>query len=222
MKSLVLYSTVVGGFYAKTDPFEHVINSARAQVGGDTWKRGFSGKQPEGATATAQTLLKEAGIVPVEFEGALTHVAFVENTDNAGNTYPKLRVGLQREGEELLLSVDLKSDVAQRMLTKLDNCQPGDHVRISAWPTTVERGGRQFINHAVSMKNAQGVEVPSNSVFSAEVKKQTDGVEAALAAVGINDKMLVANVKVSKRVAATKALLLTIESRFTPTIPPAP
>jgi hypothetical protein len=214
MKSLILYSTIVGGFYAQNETLDKAIAAARVRVGGDTWKRGYSAKEATGATAAANLELKQANIEPVQFEGELIHVGFVENKDGAGNTYPKLRVGVRNATEELLMSVDLKGDVAQRLMVKLDNCQPGDHIRVSAWPTMIERGGRQYINHAVSMKNAEGVEVPANSAFSAEVKVQTEGVEVALKAAGIDDKKVIANAKVTKRVAAHKELLLKIESRF--------
>ena len=214
MKSLVLYSTIVGGFYAQTEPFVQTMNNARAEVGGDTWKRGYSAKEPTGATATASEALYNAGIEPVQFEGELTTVGFVENTDTAGNLYPKLRVGLKQGDHELLLSVDLKSDVAQRLMTKLDNCKPGDRVKVSAWPTVVERAGRQFVNHGVSMKNAQGQEVPANSAFSAEVKQLTEGVAATLLAAGISDKTVLNAAKSNKRIAAHKDLLLKMEDRF--------
>jgi hypothetical protein len=214
MKSLILYSTIVGGFYAQTDPLEKAIATARNRVGGDTWKRGYSASAADGATVAAKTELSQAGIEPVQFEGILTHVGFVENKDNAGNVYPKLRVSVKHNEDELMMSLDLKSDVAQRMMVKLDNCKPGDHVRVSAWPTIVERAGRQFVNHAVSMKNDQGAEVPANAWFSAEVKTQTDSVEHTLRAAGIDDKKVIATAKATKRIAANKELLLKIESRF--------
>lgn len=214
MKSLILYSTVVGGFYAQTDHLAAAVATARSRIGEDTWKRGFSGGEPGGATEAAHRELREADIEPVHVEGELVHVGFVENRDNAGNTYPKLRVGLQCMDEEMLLSLDLKGDVAQRLLVKIDNCQPGDYIRISAWPTVVARGDRSFINHAVSVKDAEGKEIPVNSDFAAQVKKLTDGVETALVAAGITDKKVVATAKVTRRIDAHKELLLQVQERF--------
>jgi hypothetical protein len=215
MKSLILYSTIVGGFYAQTDDLDLAINAARAHVGSDTWKRGFSGTDPSGATVAANWYLKEAGITPVQFEGELTHVGFVQNSDASGNTYPKLRVGVQCMEDQFLLSLDLKGDVAQRLVVKLDNCNLGDYVRISAWPTFVERNGRTFVNHAASMKDGQGKEIPVNAEFSAEVKKSTNGVESALLAAGISDKKIVATAKATKRIEAHRDLLQKIQSHFT-------
>jgi hypothetical protein len=214
MKSLVLYSTIMGGFYAQSEPLDKAVAAARASVGDDAWKRGYSGSDPAGATTVAKKELNQAGIKPVEFKGELEHVSFVENHDNAGNAYPKLRIGVKNNDDQLLLSLDLKSDVAQRLLVKLDNCKPGDNISISAWPTFVERSGRQYVNHAASMKNIEGAEIPVNSIFSSEVKKQTDGIEASLKSAGIDDKKIIANAKNNKRIAAHKDLLLKIESRF--------
>lgn len=215
MKSLILYSTIVGGFFPQSDALEAAVTAARMDVGDDVWKRGYSGSNRDGATVAANARLKEARITPMQFEGELLHVGFVENRDNSGNSYPKLRVGVQNLDDQFLLSLDLKSDVAQRLLVKLDNCQPGEYVRISAWPTVVERDGRKFVNHAASMKDADGKEIPANSTFSGEVKKITDGVDSALRAAGIADKKVVATAKATKRIEAHKDLLLKIQTRFT-------
>lgn len=214
MKSLILYSTIVGGFFAQTDGLEAAVSAARNSVGEDTWKRGYSGSDAQGATVAANKELKKAGITPVVLEGELVHVGFVENRDNSGNTYPKLRVGLLSLGDQFLLSLDLKGDVAQRLLAKLDNCSPGDHVRISAWASPVERGNRTFVNHAASMKDVEGKEIPANTSFSAEVKKRTEAVEATLRMAGITDKKVITTAKANKRVEAHKELLLKIQARF--------
>jgi hypothetical protein len=221
MKSLILYSTIVGGFFVQNDALEAAINRARARVGADVWKRGFSGNDPHGATVAANWELKEAGIAPLQFEGELVHVGFVENRDNSGNTYPKLRVGVQSMDDQFLLSLDLKGDVAQRLVVKLDNCSPGDYVRVSAWPTFVDRGNRKFVNHAASMKNADGKEIPANASFSAEVKKQTEAVEGTLTVAGITDKKVIATAKATKRIDAHKTLLLQIQARFVSANAPA-
>lgn len=213
-KNLVLYSTIVGGFYAQTDELNAAIAQARQAVGDDVWKRGFSENDPQGATLAAKGAFAKHDIKPIAVKGKLTHVGFVENRDASGNLYPKVRVGLQNGEDELLLSIDLKSDVAQRLIPKLDNCMPGLGIEISAWPTMVERAGRTFVNHAVSMKDEEGVQVPANSEFSANVKKLTDGVEPALRAAGISDPKVIAAAKVNKRVDEHKALLLEIASRF--------
>ena len=214
MKSLILYSTIVGGFFAQSDELAAAIDRARARVGDDVWKRGFSGSDSYGATVAANWDLNEAGIKPVTFEGELTHVGFVENSDASGNKYPKLRIGVQSMDDQFLLSLDMKGDVAQRLVVKLDNCNPGDYVRISAWPTVVERDGRQYVNHAASIKDSDGKEVPANSGFSASVKSQTEKVESALQAAGITDKRVVSTAKTNKRIEAHKELLLQIQTRF--------
>jgi hypothetical protein len=216
MKTLILYSTICGGFFAQTEGLGVAIRAARDHVGDDVWKRGYSGSEPHGATVAANHYLHLAGIKPIQLDGAMVHVGYVENRDSSGNTYPKLRLGLQNLDDQYLLSVDLKSDVAQRLVVKLDNCTPGEYIRVSAWPTFVQRDGRKFVNHAASMKNANGTEVPANSGFSAQVKTKTDAVDSALKAVGVFDKKVIATAKVNKRVEAHKDLLLQIQTRFAP------
>lgn len=214
MKTLILYSTIVGGFYAKTDLLDQAISRARERVGSDTWKRGYSARDPNGATSSAIAELREANIEQVQFEGELSHVSFVETSDASGNSYMKLRIGVQNLGDEFLMSLDLKGDVAQRLLVKLDNCSPGDYIKVSAWPTIVEKAGRQFINHAASMKTMEGTEIPANSAFSAQVKALTEAVAPVLIAAGIDDKKVIATAKLTKRIEAHKQLLLKIQARF--------
>lgn len=214
MKSLVVYSTIVGGFFAHTENLEKSMGEARTNVGDDVWKKGFSGKDSAGATVAAMTKLNEANITPVKVEGELKNVSFVENKDNAGNVYPKLRVDIQSGEDDILLSLDLKSDVAQRLIAKLDNCKPGDHVKLSAWASPVERGDRTFINHAASIKNGNGDEVKANPDFSSNIKKQTDTLESTLKAAGVNDTKVIFAAKTNKRIEAHKEKLLNIQDRF--------
>lgn len=214
MKSLVLYSTIVGGFYAHNEKLEKAIGVARSNVGDDIWKKGFSGKDTEGATVAAMTELNTAGIEPVRVEGELKNVSFVENKDASGNVYPKLRVDIQHGEDEILLSLDLKSDVAQRLIAKLDNCHPSDHIKVSAWATPVEKGDRTFINHAVSVKGCNDQEIKANPDFSTNIKNQTDNLESTLKAAGINDVKVISAAKTNKRIEAHKEKLLNIQNRF--------
>ena len=215
MKSLILYSTVLGAFFHQSDAMVHAASQARQETGDDLWKRGYTGSDPKGATAIARKYFREANIEPVVPEGQLQLVAYTMNQDGSGNTYPKLRVGLlAADGQKLLLSLDLKTDVAQRMIGKLANCEQGEYIKVSAWATPVNREGRTFINHAVSMKDAAGVEIPSDSNFSGDVKKACDGVEATLKSAGINDKKVIATAKVTKRVDAYKEFLKRLSNKF--------
>ena len=213
-KSLVLYSTIAGGFYTHTENLEKAIGIARSNVGDDVWKKGFSGKDSSGATAAAITEFNEAGITPVKVEGELKNVSFVENKDSSGNVYPKLRVDIANGDNVMLLSLDLKGDVAQRLIAKLDNCQPGDHVKVAAWASPVDRGERTFINHAVSVKGGQAEEVKVNPEFSSGIKNQTEALENTLKSAGINDTKVISAAKTNKRIEAHKEKLLDIQNRF--------
>lgn len=214
MKSLVLYSTITGGFYAHNEELEKAIQNARTSVGDDVWKKGFSGKDVGGATMAAMAELGMAGISPVQVEGELKNVSFVENKDGAGNLYPKLRVDVANGDDLMLLSLDLKSDVAQRLIAKLDNCNPGDHVKVQAWVSPVTKGDRTFINHAASVKDGNGQEIKANSDFSSGIKQQTDSLESTLKAAGINDVKVINAAKTNKRIEAHKEKLLDIQKKF--------
>jgi len=222
MKFLILYSTILGGFYAQSEALTNAVNAARHEAGDDLWKRGYSGNDPKGATLIAKKYFRAENVAAIVPEGELQHVGFVTNRDASGNTYPKLRVGLvAANGDQLLLSLDVKSDVAQRLIGKLDNCFPGQQIKVSAWPTTVQRDGRTFINHAVSVKGLDGKEIPTNSAFSASVKEICNGVEVALKSAGITDKKVIATAKATKRVDAYKEMLVKIQSIFTVAAPAA-
>ena len=215
MKTLVLYSTVLGHFYEQTEAMQKAVNEARRECGEDLWKRGYTGSDPHGATSIAKHHFKAAQVEPITPQGRLKLVGYVLNRDAAGNDYPKLRVGiLADDGSKLLLSLDLKSDVAQRLLVKLAHCEQGQHIKVSAWPTPVERGGRTYINHAVSVKYVEGKEVPVDADFSKSVKNLCDGVEATLVAAGINDKRVISAAKATKRVDVYKELLIKLQNAF--------
>lgn len=220
MKSvLTIYSSILGGFYAKTKEFEAAMMRARSDVGDDVWKRGFSGAQEFGATAAAQKHTRAMGVAAVNVAGNLVGVAYVENKDGQGNLYPKLRVAVECVDHHILLSIDIKDDVAQRLLSKLSNCSPAQFITISAWPTPVERNGRTFINHAVSVKDDGRVEVPANTEFSAWVKKITEAVRSVLATAGIHDEKTVATAKLTKRIDAHKQFLVRVSKKFEQTGP---
>lgn len=214
MRSLVLYSTIAGGFYARTQELEKAIFDAKAKVGDDVWKKGFSGKDSAGATMAAITELSVSGISPVHVEGELKNVSFVENKDNAGNLYPKLQVDVANGENVMLLSLDLKSDVAQRLIAKLENCKPGDFVKVQAWATPVVKGDRTYINHAASIKDSNGQEIKANPDFSGAIKQQTDSLESTLKAAGINDVKVINAAKTNKRIEAHKEKLLNMEKKF--------
>jgi hypothetical protein len=215
MNTLILYSTIVGGFFSQSDSLNRAIDSARRTAGDDVWKRGYSGNDPEGATRIAQRFYDAEGVSQVKPEGVLECVEFVTNSDAAGNAYPKLRVHVRSNDDQLMrLSIDMKTDVAQRLIGKLDNCYPGQKIKISAWPTTIERNGRTFVNHAVSVKDEDGKEVPVNKEFSEWVKETCDAVEATLNSAGITDKKLIATAKVNKRVECFTNRLIEIQETF--------
>ncbi|OLP04537.1 hypothetical protein [Rhodoferax antarcticus] len=215
MKHLILYSTIAGGFFAQSEALDAAVARSREEVGEDVWKRGFSGNARGGATAVLRSYLDGACILPMAMEGLLNYVNYRENIDGNGNVYPKLRIGLQAgNDDQYTISLDLKSDVAQRLIVKLNNCLPGEWVKISAWPSPIERAGRTFINHAASIKDADGTEIPVSADFSTKLKEECTKVDNALRAVGVTDVKVIATAKANKRIESHKELLLKIRAVF--------
>jgi hypothetical protein len=220
MTSLILYSTIIGGFYEQSEALDQALAAAKKIVGEDVWKKGYSAKEPKGATAAAKEQIELAKIHPAEIKGELDYIKFTENKDQSGNLYPKLRIGMRNsEGKNLLLSLDLKGDVAQRLLVKLYKAKQGDYLTIVAWPTQVTKADRVFVNHAVSVKDSQGVEIPVNPTFSTELKQKTEALETSLRAAGVEDKDIIAKAKTKKRMTEHKDLLLKMEAEFSENIP---
>jgi hypothetical protein len=215
MKFLIIYNTILGGFYVQSDQFDDAMKSARESVGDIVWKKGFSGKDRDGATVAANKAISQSGIEPVLFEGQLTAIHYTQNRDASGNLYPKLRVGVRSGEDDLMLSLDIKSDVAQRLIVKLYHSLPSEFVRISAWPTFVERNGRRFVNHAASVKNFDAQELPINPKIPEKIKEQIQQLESTMISAGLaSDKRMLATAKTNKRIELHKKLLQVIEGRF--------
>jgi hypothetical protein len=213
-KSLVVYSTVIGEFLFSSPELTNAMSTAIGKVGEDVWKKGFSANRPDGATVTAISELKAAGLAPVDVSGIVKDISYGENVDGAGKKYPKLRVNLTQGENELFVSLDLKSEVAQRMIAKLGSVNQGDFLKVSAWASPVERGGRTFINHAVSIKDSNGAEVRVDPEFSGSIKSQIQKLEGDLQGMGVSDKIVINTAKTAKRMEIHKNKLSDIEARL--------
>lgn len=216
----LIYNPVVGGFIpggpdaAKVQP---ILDAARAQVGEADWKRGNTLNRPGGATVIVLSMLAEAGIKPIRPSGRLKAVSYAETKDAAGNTYQKVRVCLANEGEsDIMVSVDVGSEVGERLIQKLAGVDPQAAVTISAFPVPAE-DGRPYVNHVVSVKVA-GIEVANRKGIYEAVKSKATQVRDALASAGVTDpkavKAAVTNARKAESLQRHTDLAKEIEQRF--------
>lgn len=213
MAKLTVYDPVFGAFFKKTEDFDRVRNDVKKIIGEATFKAGFSAGNPGGATKALKDAFEEKGIAQVEVEGVIREVGFVETSDGAGNLYQKVRVKISG-AEELLLSIDLNTDVAKRLIAKLLNCSVGESVKISAWPVLENKNNRTFINHSVSIKTVFGEEIPVVPGLFAKAKTNGEDAIKKLAEAGINDKKVLESVKKGEQVKLFKAELERCTARF--------
>lgn len=162
--TLVLYNTTLGMFILASHPAtEEAIKAARAQIGEEAWKAGFSDPvaNPTGATAIARGILAGKNI-PMKkgLEGRVVSVRFAE-TKHRGGTSEKIRVVFEKDsGPGVMLSQDLTGEFAHKLIQKLEAVQPKAYIALSGWGESVNRNGRMFGNHNVSIKDADGKELP--------------------------------------------------------------
>ena len=194
---------------------EAALNIARKEVGEAAWKRGNSQKTAGGATEIALRELGKISYKAPVITGKLTKVTYTETKDSSGNTYQKVRVQLDGETKEdgHLVSLDIDSELAQGLIQKLDNCQPGQVITFGAFTVPVERNGRTFVNHKATVKDAAGKEIKAEG-FWAKAQEAAAAAKKALESMGIKDPKMLNQAANSKKVEAHVDLLKQIEARF--------
>lgn len=195
MSKLCVYDPIYGAFFKKTAEYDSIRAGVRSAIGEETFKRGYSDLDPSGATKALGDAFFKANIKPVTPTGIISSVGYTETDDGAGNQYKKVRISLAGE-EELLLSIDIGTDVAKRLIAKLINYQPNEPVKISAWAILESKNGRTFINHSVSVKTLSGVEVPAKQGLFAIAKTNAEDI---INAASITDKKVIDSLKKSEQ-----------------------
>lgn len=211
------HNPVVGGFIPtgrNETEVNTALDAARQEVGDAIWKRGNSGSDKNGPTAIVLAKLSAIDNAPKALTGTISKVAMEETRDGSGNVYTKLRVRLDGD-EGGMLSLDLGSEVAQRLVQKLEQVVPNTVITINAFATTVDRNGRQFVNHVATVKDAEGNEVKPEGSFWSKAQAAANAAAEALKSMGINDNKLINNAKTTKKVEAHKDLLIQISQRYT-------
>ena len=195
MSKLVIYDPVFGAFFKKTQEFDLARALVRTELGDNLFKMGFSGDSEFGATRALRAAFKEKGIEAVIPEGVIREIAYLETADAQGNEYKKLRL-LMSGTEDLIVSLDLGTDVAKRLIAKLNNYMPETVVKISAWALLEEKEGTFYVNHSVSLKTSGGVEVPAMQGLFAQAKANAENI---ISAAGIKDRKVIDALKKSEQ-----------------------
>lgn len=182
------HNTIVSGFVLVNDPATTAaLAEARGAIGEAGWKAGYTKEKSE----IARVALKKHGApVLTKLSGTLSGVFTPQTKDAQGNVFQKVRVFLNNGQDSTVLSLDLGTEFCERLLPKLEAAINdrgiGVAITIACFPTSVDRGGRTFVNHVASVKT-DGQEVKAESHFRRAQDACTAAV-AALAKAGVKAK----------------------------------
>ena len=179
----ISYSATIGAMYVRDASNEAKLNSVKAEIGADEWKKGYQGPQSK-----AVQLARKNGLGGFRLTGTLTSVRTREVEVN-GRKATYLSVGLRDAEGRYYLSLDCGTESAHRLIRKLANAKPATATEVGLWASMEEvREGntRAYASHAAMLKQ-DGVEVPGVSP-ALELKGIVEKAMAALKDAGIEDK----------------------------------
>ena len=173
------HNTIVSGFILVNDATTNAaLQEARAEIGEAGWKAGYTEERSKVARAA---LKKHGAPLLTKLSGTLSGVFTPQTKDAQGNVFQKVRVFLNNGQDSTVLSLDLGTEFCERLLPKLEAAIKdrgiGVAITIACFPTSVDRGGRTFVNHVASVKT-DGQEVKAESHF----RRAQDACTAAVAA----------------------------------------
>ncbi|MGK9452463.1 hypothetical protein ACSSZE_14595 [Acidithiobacillus caldus] len=206
-------NNIVNGFVLVNDEAtKKALAAARDEVGEAAWKQGHS----EDREKIARAKFKEQSVrYETELSGKLDKVDVAE-TQAKGTTFKKLRVTLEQDnGDKVILSSDLNSEYAQRLLPKLESANPGQQITIGGFATTVERDGREFTNHVATIKDANGQEIKAKENHFEKAQEAVKAAQEPMIASGMGDNKTVMNkIAESAREKYFEGLAQNIAGRF--------
>ena len=165
------------------------LKAARETIGDAEWKKGFS---PEKKAVVRDALKARGARYEPSLKGNLVGVETAETQAN-GETFKKLRVTLENEAGKTILSADMDSEFAQRLITKLDTAtreHAGKEINMGAFAKQTERDGRSFVDHVAMMKDADGQEIPAAPGHFEKAKERVTEAQKPLLDAGMKDKKI--------------------------------
>jgi hypothetical protein len=200
LATLMHYHTVAGMLLpVNNSVVDAALKKAAEQVGEVAWRSGFSGFTRGGPTEVARSHLELIGVKPKPVKGALSSIKLATTNDDQGNEYHKVRIGFDSEEGNYIVSLDVESEIAQRLAQKLLNAAPGEVLAFNPFSALVQKSGRAYANHAVGLKRMDGTEVQAPPNLWAEAQALADEAEKALKSLNITDRATVNKVKATKK-----------------------
>ena len=186
-------NNLANAFIAINDgPTNAALAAAKTEIGEATWKQGHT----PGAEKTVRAALQAQGArYETELSGELTGITLAETQAN-GEKFQKLRVTLENGADKTILSADLSSEYAQRLIAKLDRAsqeQAGQTVSIGGFAESVERDGRAYTNHVATMRDAQKQEITAVPGHFEQAQERVSQAQAPMLAAGMGDNKKVLN-----------------------------
>lgn len=174
------------------------LKAAREQIGDAEWKKGHS---PENKAIVRDALKEHGARYEQALKGNLVGVDMAETQAN-GETFRKLRVTLENEAGRTILSADMGSEFAQRLITKLDTAtreHAGAEVSIGAFAKQTERDDRTFVDHVATMKDAEGQEVPATPGHFEKARERVEAAQKPMLDAGMKDRKILNQIAASTR-----------------------
>ncbi|MBU2774493.1 hypothetical protein HMI48_11630 [Acidithiobacillus ferrooxidans] len=192
-------NNLVNGFVTVNDePTQKALDQAKAEIGDATWKQGHT---PDTERVARAALKAQGARYETILSGKLTEVSMAETKAN-GETFRKLRVTLENGEDKTILSADLGSEFAQRLIAKLDRAtqeHAGQVVTIGGFAEAVVREGshpgesKTFTNHVATLKDAQGQEIPVVPGHFERAQERIAQAQEPLLQAGMGDNRKVMN-----------------------------
>lgn len=210
---LVQHHTLADAFLqVKDGATDQALSAARADIGDADWKKGFTVEKRD----KVREVMKAHG-VPLETRivGTLDRVALAE-THNGNQAFQKLRVTLAGDaGGKTVLSADLDSEFAQRLVAKLEAAQPGQAVSIGGFASVKEKDGRTFVDHVATLQGPDGKEIQPIREHFKEAQALADKALAPLQAAGLgSNQTLLTQTAAAARTQYFAQVVRDMESRF--------
>lgn len=187
-------NNLANAFVAVNDgPTNAALTAAKTEIGEAVWKQGHT---PEAEKTVRETLKSHNARYETELSGKLTGITLAETEAN-GEKFQKLRVTLESGADKTILSADLNSEFAQRLIAKLDRAsqeQAGQMVTIGGFAESVQKeDGRTFTNHVATMKDAAKQEITAVPGHFEQAQERIAQAQAPMIAAGMGDNKKVLN-----------------------------